>query len=88
MPKQSLLKQYLPYGVINVVSRADSLDRGICQNPEFASSFEKILAPSSCPKECSTEGSRCLSLLTELVCSFTAASDNTAHLGGREGWNG
>ena len=48
MPKGSLLKQYLPAGVIKVFRRRDCFDRGICQKPLLASSFVKILAPLSC----------------------------------------
>ena len=40
-------------GVMNVVSGIDSGDRGICQNPELASSLEKTFAPASWP---STDG--------------------------------
>ena len=42
MPNGNLLKQNLPNGVMKVVRRADSFARGICQNPELASIFEKI----------------------------------------------
>ena len=56
MPKGNRLKQNLPNGVINVVSNADSLASGICQNPELASIFEKIRAPASCARACSTAG--------------------------------
>ena len=40
IPKGSRLKQNLPYGVINVVRRADSLESFTCQNPTLASSLE------------------------------------------------
>ena len=43
MPIGRRLKQNLPNGVINVVRRADSLARGICQNPELASNFVNML---------------------------------------------
>ena len=36
------LKQKRPYGVINVVSLADSGASSICQNPELASNFVPI----------------------------------------------
>lgn len=42
---------------MNEVYRADSGDRGICQNPLLASSFLKNLAPARDPNVCSTEGS-------------------------------
>ena len=45
MPKGSLLKQYLPNGVIKVVRGRDSGANGICQNPLLASSLLKIVAP-------------------------------------------
>ena len=38
MPIRSLLKQYLPNRVKKVVGGWDFLDKGICQNPLFASS--------------------------------------------------
>ena len=40
IPKGSRLKEYLPKGVINVVSSDDSLDNIICQKPKLA----KVLA--------------------------------------------
>ena len=50
IPKGSLLKQYLPKGVIhvNAVSGLDSLASRTCQNPLFASSLLKSLAPATC----------------------------------------
>ena len=48
--------------MINVVNNADCLGNLICQNPEFASSFEDTCAPWSWANVCSTEGSMCLSL--------------------------
>ncbi len=62
MPKGILWKQKRPKGVINVVSRVNCGASGICQNPELASSFEKILAPASCAKVWSTAGRTCHSL--------------------------
>ena len=47
MPKGSLLKQYRPAGVMNVVRRRDHCERGICQKPLLASNFVKTLAPVS-----------------------------------------
>ena len=47
MPNGSLLKQYHPDGVMKVVRRRDSSERGICQNLLLASSFVKTLAPAS-----------------------------------------
>ena len=41
IPNGSQLKQYLPYGVMNVVGWADSVDDSTCQNPAFASNLEK-----------------------------------------------
>ena len=64
MPNGSLWKQKRPKGVINVVSNADSRARGTCQKPELASSFERMLAPASCPSTWSTDGSGCRSRWT------------------------
>jgi len=50
MPNGSLLKQNLPYSVINVVNNLDCLARGICQNPLLASNLLKTLAPASCAR--------------------------------------
>ena len=51
---------------MKVVSGIDSGDRGICQNPELASSLEKTFAPASWPSTWSTDGNGCLSLHTLL----------------------
>ena len=40
-------KQNLPQGVMKVVRRAESLVNSICQKREFASNFEKTVAPPS-----------------------------------------
>ena len=56
MPKGTLLKQNRPMGVIKVVSRRDSFVRGICQNPELASSLVNTLAPDSWANVSSTLG--------------------------------
>lgn len=66
----SLSKQYLLNGVMTVVSKADFFDKGICQNAEFASSFENTKVHSNCPWVCSTKWSMCLSLLSEFVRSI------------------
>ena len=58
------LKQNLPKGVMKVVSKADSYANGTCQKPEFASSFENILASDNCPRVYSTEGISCRSRRT------------------------
>ena len=50
MPNASLLKQYRPGGVMNVLRRRDSLARGSCQNPLLALSLEKNFAPDSCTR--------------------------------------
>ena len=47
IPKGSRLKRYLPKGVMKVVSKDDYFVNSICQNPEFASSFENTVAPPS-----------------------------------------
>ena len=59
----NLLKQYLQKGVIKVVNLADLGSNGICQNPEFASSFQKTLAPVNWARTCPTAGRGCNSLL-------------------------
>ena len=68
IPKGSFRKQYLPNGVMNVVGSSELGERGICQNPELASSFVKTFvktfAPASLPRVWSTEGRSCFSLCT------------------------
>ena len=59
MPNGSLLKQYLPTGVMTVVRSHEEGERGICQNPLLASSLEKILAPLSHANVSLTFGSGC-----------------------------
>ena len=59
IPKGSLLKPYLPKGAMKVVRGRDSLATGICQNPLFASSFEKIFAPEAWANISSTFGIEC-----------------------------
>ena len=56
MPKGNLLKQYLPYEVMTVVNRRDLALKGICQNPLFASSLLKSVAPANCARVSSTWG--------------------------------
>ncbi|MED6259753.1 hypothetical protein ATANTOWER_030147 [Ataeniobius toweri] len=56
MPNGSCLKKKCPKGVMNVVSFAESSFRGICQNPIFASSLQKFLAPASMPSVSSADG--------------------------------
>ena len=59
IPKGRRLKQNIPYGVINVVKWANSLDKGTCQKPEFVSSLVKNCGSASCIKVWSTDGSMC-----------------------------
>ena len=66
MPKGRCLKQNLPNGVINVVSKEDSCDSSTCQKPEFTSSLVKIFAPPIYASICSTDGRICLSCCTLL----------------------
>ena len=61
IPKGSLREQYLPNGLVNVVSSSDLGERGICQNPELASSFVNTFATFSLPSVCPTEGRLCFS---------------------------
>ena len=49
---------------MKVVSKADSAANGTCQKPEFATSFENILASDNCPRVYSTEGISCCSRRT------------------------
>jgi hypothetical protein len=58
------LQQYLPNGVIKVVSGRDSVAKLVCQNDEFASSLENTTAFASLAKDSSTEGSGQFSRLT------------------------
>ena len=60
----SPLKWYRPYGVINVVSNADCLSKGICQNPELALIFENTFPSPSIASDCLSDGKMCLSLQT------------------------
>ena len=64
MLKWQSLKQKRPNGVMKVVRRADSGERGSCQNPELASSFKNTIAPASWASVWSTAGIWCLSLHT------------------------
>ena len=50
IPKGNRLKQYLPYGVINVVRRADCLESFICQKPALASSLENMVDSLICAR--------------------------------------
>ena len=64
IPNGSLWKRYRPKGVMKVVSREDSSERGICQKPAFASSFDITLAPASWARTWSTAGRGCCSRCT------------------------
>ena len=64
LPKGSRRKWKCPNGVINVVGSADSGERGICQNPKLASSFENNFASANCATVWSTAGSGWCSHLT------------------------
>ena len=64
IPKGSLLKQYLPWGVMNVVKSLDYGARGICQNPLLKSNLLKTFAPVNCARVSSTRGSGWTSLST------------------------
>ena len=56
IPNGKRRKHYLPKGVMKVVSYWDVGARGICQNPELASSFVNTFAPASRPSVWSTDG--------------------------------
>ena len=82
IPNGSLLKQYLPKGVMNVVSNCDSSASGICQKPQFASSLLKILPLSVAPVCRQLEevgGLR--STYTLIAPSFLGATTIAAHQG-------
>ncbi len=81
IPKGSLLNRYLPAGVINIVSRDDSLARGICQKPELASNFEKYRAPDTCARVCSTVSSSRMTF----VFSFVRSTHNYSYFSLRLG---
>ena len=68
--KGAWLKQKRPIGVMNVVKRCEDCERGICQNPLFASSFEKTLAPANFASVSSTLGSGWTSLSTLSLSGF------------------
>jgi hypothetical protein len=55
------LQQYLPNGVIKIVSGRDSVAKLVCQNDEFASGLENTTALAS-----STEGSGTFSRFTDM----------------------
>ena len=78
MPKGSLLKWYLPTGVMKVVSGRDSGDNGICQNPLLASSLVKMVAPVSCASASSTLGIGCTSHNTLSLSGFKSTQILTA----------
>ena len=73
IPKGNQLKQYLPYGVINVVRRADCLESFICQKPALTSSLENMVDSLICARICSTNGKICFSLHT-LMFSFVKST--------------
>ena len=78
MPKGSLLKQYRPTGVMIVVIRREAGERGISQNPLFASNLPKSLVPVSGAKVSSTFGSVCTSLKTLMFRGFRSTHMCTA----------
>jgi hypothetical protein len=61
------LQQYLPNGVIQVVSGRDSVAKLVCQNDEFASSLENTTAFASLAKYSSIEGSGKFSRLADML---------------------
>ena len=64
IPNGSLLKQYRPYGVINVVSSLDCSANGTCQKPLFISNLLNTLAPVNWASVISTFGMGWTSLIT------------------------
>ena len=75
--KGSLRKQYLPNGVMNVVYCSEMGERGICQNPELASSFVNTFAPAILPCVWSTEGRSCFSICTPSLNLFKSTQMRT-----------
>ena len=73
IPNGKRRKQYLPKGVMKVVSSWDVGARGICQNPDLASSFVNTFAPASRPSVWSADGNSCFSLMT-LSLSFVRST--------------
>jgi hypothetical protein len=61
------LQQYLPNGVVKVVSGRDSVAKLVCQNDEFASSLENTTAFASLAKDSSIEGSGNFSRLADML---------------------
>ena len=59
----------------------DSSERGICQNPDLASSLVKYFDPVSCARSWSTEFSGCTSLFTALLSSVRSTQILTDPLG-------
>ena len=64
---------------MNVVSGLDCHASFICQNPGFASSFEKTLEPANLSRAVSTVGSGWFSLLTYSYSLFGATTIMGAH---------
>ena len=67
IPNGRRLKQYLPKGVTNMVSKRDSSASGTCQNPEFASRFENTLLFLTFARFSSTEAIGWTARLTALL---------------------
>ena len=61
IPKGNRFKQNLLNGVMNVVSKADSTDRGTCQSSGFASSLVTNFSHPNCPSVYSTNSISCCS---------------------------
>lgn len=66
MPKCSLLKCYLPKGLMKVVSCLQLSFRGIYQNHKFASILLKTVAPANCARKLAAFGKGWVSLNTFL----------------------
>ena len=73
-----LLKQYFPTGVINVVRRREADERGICQNPLFASSLLNKRAPVSWASVSSTFGNGWMSRRTLVLKGLRSIQMRTA----------
>ena len=78
MPNGILMKQYLPLWVRKVVKSFDKAVITICQNPEFASSFENTVSPDKWASVSSTIGKGCTSLWTFVLSVLRSTHTLTA----------
>ena len=79
MTKGSLLKWYLPKGIMKVVSGRDSGDNSICQKLLLASNLVNTVAPASCARASSTLGIGCTSHSTFSLSGFRSTHSLLHH---------